>query len=421
MTLTSSQLLNFLTLVVLIDNGYAQISDSGQQSPTSEFSKAAVLQKTTPANLAADQEAEKPKNTAEERIAGLIDDMLTGGFSVRQRAIADLMNLGAAALPDLRRAVAQTKDGNQARLLVLIEQIQDREFAARLAALQQSPSIENAHQFPGWQRFQALAGNSPEILGLFLEIQAAQPQLFATAMFNSSDLPLVLEERSQQLSQKLDGRTAAEFPAAAYAGLLLLGSDPEIRLIRATSTNISQGLADQRFSKLVEDGKSRAILRALVGSWIQRPGISAERPLLFAIRHQMTEGKTLARRLIEARSRRFDMILALTAMAALGDLDDLPLLESAFETDVVLWPPRGQTAKRRDQEGQLRDTNFQVQTKDVALAAALHIRGVDFRQFQLDVQPDPLTVFAIDTLVFDNETTRKAAFDSYLRAFSAPD
>ena len=347
----------------------------------------------------------------------LVDKMLHGTFSERQMATAHLLELGVAALPVLKREAGFATGAIRDRLNFLRQQIHDIEFERRMEVLKQSLTLENAKSFAGWERFEAMADSGDDSISLFVEIQAAEPRLFSTAMFDPENLAVILEERSALLSRQLNGRTDGEFPAAAYAGILLLGSDPQVRLLRATSTNISDGLADERFSRLISDGKSRRVLEALVSSWITRPGISVERPLLFAIEHQMAAGRTVARRIIESGSNRFDMILAIVTVAALGDESDVPMLEKLFHVNSVLWPPKGQPAQRVDANGQAQDTNYRVQTCDIALVAALHLRKADFTRFNLKIVRHEQTVFAINSLGFSSDESRQAVITAYRAAF----
>ncbi len=354
---------------------------------------------------------------SKEAIAALVARMTSGDFAERQAATAAIQQLPAEALPNLRLAAKNATGDVGQRILIIARQLQDRAFQQRLLVFQQSPSIEAAGRLGGWDRFVSLSDTGNDQVPLFAAMLNASPELFSAAMFDPDSLPTVLEQSSNLLARQFNGRTESEFPAAAYAAHLLFGSDPGVRLVRATSTNISSAFADERLSALVTDGVQRQVLQSLISAWIQRPGIAAERPLLFAIQHRLPAGKQLASRIIEARSNRPDMILAILAFAALGDVEDVPKLQELMTNQTVLWPLRNQPAQRRDAEGGLRDTNYSVQTRDLALAVAIYLRGDDFNGFGLDVKPSELTVFAVDSLGFDSEDAREAAFSAYVTQY----
>jgi len=199
---------------------------------------------------------------------------------------------------------------------------------------------------------------------------------------------------------------------------MLLGSEPETRLRRATSTNISSALDDQRFSQLITDGVHAKTLRAIAEVWISRagqPGVAAERPLLFSMQHKLPAGRTVAIRIIESKSSRPDMIYSLLCLASLNSTDDLPLIESLFDNQTVLWPQRGQIVQNQNPGAPPFDTNYNVQTRDVALTAAAHLRRISPSAVGMKVRESDLTVFAIDSIGFTREEARTKAIAEYKR------
>lgn len=88
------------------------------------------------------------------------------------------------------------------------------------------------------------------------------------------------------------------------------------------------------------------------------------------MQHQLKSGRTVAVRIIESKSSRPDMMYSLLCLASLNSTDDLPLIESLFEDKTVLWPQRGQVVRNQNPGAVQFDTNYNVQTRDVALASA---------------------------------------------------
>ncbi|MCA9037653.1 MAG: hypothetical protein KDA91_21115 [Planctomycetaceae bacterium] len=361
--------------------------------------------------------AEESVSDAGARIAALVEKMEHGSFAERQMATRSLLSLSIDEIAPLQEIVAVANVDQRPRLQAIVDKIQQSEFDRRLSVATLTPSPETANALGSWKRFAELAGNSTDTVLLFLEMQKAEPQLFRSALFDRSQLPLLLEQRSQSVSKQLNSRVSEGFPATSFAALMFLGADPSIRLLRATSTNISDGLADERFHQLMVSGRNREVLRTLASQWVVRPGISAERPLLFCIKHQLPAGKTLAHRVMESKSTRPDMILAILTLAAFGSEADIPRIESMFSVHSVLWPPRNQQARKAVDVGKQVPSYATVQTADVALAVAIYLRKAEFADFGMTVKLQPVTVFSVETLGFEDEQKRKAAFAAYAAAF----
>ena len=194
---------------------------------------------------------------------------------------------------------------------------------------------------------------------------------------------------------------------------MLLGSEPETRLIRATSTNISSALDDPRFSKLITDGIHAKILRAIAEAWIARKGIAANRPLLFAMQHDLKAGRTVALRIIESKSNRPDMILSLLCLAKLKSTEDLPLIESLLENETILWPQRGQVVQQQVPGGPPVDINYKVRTRDVALVVAAYLRDIDPNDIGFKARTSDVTLFAVDSIGFRKDEARRQALAAY--------
>ena len=360
--------------------------------------------------------AEATISESDAAIRNLIDGLSTANFSDRQKAIAELLKLDADAVPVLESALLAANGETANRLRQIIAQLRKRLFDDRLQVFTADPSADNAAVLPQWDRFSALAGTSAAAMTVFGEVLNSERELFATRMFAPREIPTLLESRSAEFARLCHGRSDDEFPIASCIALMLLGSESETRLIRFTSTNISDALDDERFSKLITDGVHAEIVRAVTSEWLKRPGIAADRPLLFSIKYELPVGRSIAHRIIEAQSRRQDMYYSLMCLARLNSPEDLPLVESLLETPATLWPPRGQLVQELLPDRKV-GGNFSVQTRDVALAVAIHLRGGDPADFGIPALASEKTVFVVDSLGFDNDDARAAALARYRSQF----
>ena len=176
-----------------------------------------------------------------------------------------------------------------------------------------------------------------------------------------------------------------------------------------------------QFGRLVDDGVHAETLKAITGAWIKRSGIAVDRPLLFAIRHELSAGRSLADRIIRSGASNQSMYYALLCLAKLNSPEDLPLVESVINSNAVLWPPRGQTVQMmlpgRKLPGRLIAGSFSVQTRDVALAVAIHLRGRKPTEFGIPVIPSDETVFVVYSMGFETQEDRDRSLSSYRAEF----
>ena len=349
----------------------------------------------------------------EARVKAMIDKLSSASFSERQKASSDLLSVAPEFVGLLENIAASSTGETQLRLRMILPQLRKRLFDDQLEAFLKQPSIETAQRLPQWGRFEKICGHDEEALSIFGQILAAESRLFATRLFAVHELPPLLEIRTEEIAGKCNGQLDEEFPAAAVAAVMLLGSEPETRLVRATSTNISSALDDPRFSRLITDGVHSLCLRRIVEAWIVRNGIAAERPLLFAMRHNLASGRIVARRVIDSNSRRPDMILSLLCLARLNNTTDLPLIESLLNNETVLWPQRGQIAKNLVPGEAPIETNYQVQTRDVAVVAAAQLRGISPTDIGIAARTSDVTLFAVDSIGFSTDEARSRSLAAY--------
>ena len=353
--------------------------------------------------------------TTEFQVKAMIEKLASPSFSDRQQATEDLLELAPKSVTLLETAAASSTGETQSRLRMILPQLRKRLFDDQLAAFLAQPSIEIAERLPQWDHFESISGHDDDALHSFGQILAAEPRLFSTRLFATHELPTLLESRTAELAKECNGRLDEKFPIASVAAVMLLGSESDTRLIRATSTNISSALDDPRFSNLITDGVHAKTLRAIAEAWIVRKGIAAERPLLFSMQHNLASGRIVALRIIKSKSRRPDMILSLLCLAKLNSTEDLPLIETLLDNETILWPQRGQVVKNQVPGEPPLDTNYKVQARDVALVAAAYLRDIPPDDIGIHARTSDVTLFAVDSIGFSNKEARSKALAAYRR------
>jgi hypothetical protein len=363
------------------------------------------------AGIAAGQDAQKSRASIgdEKPLAKLVQQLRSAEFSERQQALAELLKLPATQVSELEALQDQTDAASRQMLSDVLVRLRKRHFEDRLNLFLAKPSIEFAEGLPDWDRFQRIAGSHPELLTIFGEILDAERSLFSARVFRSRDLSEQLELRSREFSELCTGRETDTFPEAMCAALMLIGSDPAVNLRRLTSAHISDAMKDPRFTRLIQDSDRAEFWRTMLGEWINRPGIAVDRPLLFAAENTLEVGRDLARRTISGPARSQSRYYAMLCIAKLGHAEDLPLIESQLPSNRVLWPSRAVPGLSAD---------YSVQTRDVAVAVALHLRGRTPEEFGMSVRRDDATVFDVTSLGFDSEASRNRILEQYRKEFA---
>lgn len=355
----------------------------------------------------------------QKTVDGLVSDLASPMFPKRQKAVTQLLQLDAPAVALLETKLKTATEPVAVQLRQVIAKLRKRLFDDRVEALERDQKPSNLTGMPDWDRFVKVTGNAEAALPVYLEMLKTERALFADRMFSSSELSDHLEERSTLLRAACNGELEEEFPVASAAALMLIASDEDVVLRRATSTNISESLQDSRFGKLISDGFHAGTIRALTSEWLKRPGIAADRPLLLSIEYQLSVGREIALRTLERHVYNQSAAYSLLCLGALQQTDSLPAVEQVLNDETAsrpIWPPRGKTAGDLISGREIEST-YSVQARDVALAVAIHLRGRRPNEFGMDVMSSELHLFTFDSMGFNNDDDRNSAISKYRAAF----
>ncbi len=362
-------------------------------------------------------------STAEDataKIDRLIGELRSPEFSVRQSATAALLKLDAIESGILDQKSRSLEEPEASAVRQIVVRLRKRLYDDRLAELVKAPTVEAAAKLPEWTRFAEIVGQDEKSLDVFIEMLQVEKDLFAMRLFASPELSGLMESRSREFSKLCNGRRDVPFPVATCAALMLLGSDSTLDLQRLTSTQISDAFSDPRFGELVDEGVYAPCLRRLAGAWMNRtsktgrPAIAVDRPLLFAIEHDLEEGRTLALKSIQTGAKFQSMAYSLLCIAKFRNADDLKVVEPLLESGTTLWPLANQKNKQLPTD----PTNtYSIQIRDVALVVASYLRQRNPADFGSAAQPSDATVFDFYSLGFEREEDRTAAIAKYRMAY----
>jgi predicted transcriptional regulator len=355
------------------------------------------------------------------KVDKLVDDLSSTKFATRQTAMAQILKLDAAAVAILEAKLTEASEPTSTQLRQVIPRLRKDLFDNRVAALDRNSEPSALSGMPDWERFVNITGDPKEALPVYVEMLRAEGGLFADRMFSSSELSVHLEERSKVLREACDGQLEEEYPVASAAALMLIASDESVFLRRATSTNISESLQDSRFGKLVTDGFHAETLRGVASEWLKRPGIAVDRPLLLSMEYQLPVGREIALKTLERPVYSQSTAYSLLYLGLFKQTDALAVVEKVLNDESAsrpVWPPKGKAVVDVI-DGRKVPKSYTVQARDVALAVAIHLRGRLPREFGMKVMPSSVQLFSLDSMGFEKELDRSAAFSKY-RAEYAP-
>ncbi len=382
----------------------------------------------------ADGDTQK-SDPSEAEYASLIRMLASETFAERRSAMDHLRNAGMAAVPSLKLVRTHGDLEFRERVEILIRRIQEDDYRRHFRELQQLRTAEQASYFPEWDRYAVVVGSHAGDIQNYIRIISAEPVLMSLAIHDRQSLPAAIESRLNQLVGEFYNSTGSRFPVESFSALLLLCSNEQLRLRGATSAMLSSALSDERLLQMFRRGTAdkqedplensdRTPLEFLVGRWILRRGIAVERPLVFVMATRIPEGRELAQRIIRSKTRRPEMMLAMLVLAIFRNPEDISLLESQFSNTAVLWPPRAGMRAAPNQErdgiegrGQSRGHGYRVETRDIALAVAIHLRGQEPELFGFMPHRVESTVFAGQSLGFADDQARQSALEHYGQAF----
>ncbi len=371
-------------------------------------------------NVPAGQAA--PVDDLQARVDGLVGELSSPLFPKRQKAVTQLLQLDAPAVPLLEAKLEYAPEAVAVQLRQVISNLRKRLFDNRLIGLNKTDDPAKLVGMPDWERFVAIAGSAEDALPVYLEMLQAEKALFADRMFSSSELTAHLEQRSTELRAACDGQLDEEYPVASAVALMVIASDETVTLRRGTSTNISESLDEARFEKLITDGFHAEMLRAVTSEWLKRPGLAVDRPLLLAMKYRLPVGREIALRTLERPTYNQSTAHSLLCLGAFQQTDTLPVIEQVMNEAAAtrpVWPPFGKSVEEVSPGRDIKST-YSAQVRDVALAVAIHLRGRRPLEFGIKVTTSESQLFTLDSMGFNNDTDRNAAISKYRAAYPSP-
>jgi len=351
------------------------------------------------ASAADDAQANSEQQDA--RYRALVQQLGDEQFSVRERAMTQLIEIGVparAALVEGRRQADREIRYRCERILSIVEELS---FQRRLTAFASGKS--DGHDLPGWERFRASFGDNADTRALFVQMQEAESELMKAVENGPQGVARAAEARCLALQQTQRSR-GQPTSLGSLAALLFAVNEADANLGMQAASMMFALCRQPLVNNAMSDRSKGKILRKMVGSWIEKSeGWLAYQTLLLAMQYDLKEGLVPAEKILKNPAEQpFAKQQAILAVAKLGDKSYVDRLEP------LLGDATRCSARR------IKNVTYETQVRDVALAAILLLEGQDPKKFGFDrFQENPTTAFSTTTIGFANNDSRDKAFEKY--------
>lgn len=342
------------------------------------------------------------------RVATLIKQLGARTFAARQRAQKALIAVGVPAKEALQAACHSDDWEVRSRARQALEAVLDLEFEARLNAFLSDESSATVQKLAGWERFCAVAGDTPTARSLFGEMQRAERGLME-ADDDPEHASRLLDQRAAHFSLLMEVTQAPQQPRislGSIAAVLFAASNPEVPVPDTTALAINRLGVQRSFTDAMNLRSTAEPLRKLVGALVARPFDSDSLIVYcnadFAMRYDLKEIVGPAKQVLAGVPAAAVYIHhPILALGKFGSAEDVPVIEPLLE-DVR---PAGVQGRRQDSNTEVRD---------VALAVLVHLTGQNLADYGFKrAKSDPTHLFQINSLGFHDAAARQAALKKW--------
>lgn len=304
----------------------------------------------------------QPAPQADE-IARLVADLSAAQFASRERAAARLIEIGQAAVPQLRLAAAESADPEvRLRAGQIVRRLSDGDLALRI---QQFLAGEEA-SFDGWRIFQAILGDNGPTRQLFIDLLRDHDGLLASLELTSRDRALALEQVLASVQDKMFRK--GEFPNQADTFAILLPViDPNVPVGAGYEDAVISVLQKEAATRIKQDAALSQPFLKLLENWAGRTGeTNREEVLRVAMQWDLAgAGLMLALETLGNSSPAEQMATALQAIARFGALEHVAVVRPLLEDH-----------RNVAEGGFIEGQEVVTRVSDVAMAAVAVLHGV---------------------------------------------
>jgi hypothetical protein len=196
-------------------------------------------------------------------------------FAERERAMGEILRIGASMAPHLRKAIESQEDPELVlRAKTTLSQMTVDDLESRIETfLTGAPGTsEKAYQwFPGWQQFESALGDSLAIRELFIEVMKAHPDVTKSLGGSTADRAAAAENVSVWVRVGMMERR--QFPTVADGVALLMPlTDPAVPIGGGYDSTVLS-VFNRHYGTLRRDAQLWPAVSALLTSWSLRSRI----------------------------------------------------------------------------------------------------------------------------------------------------
>ncbi|MCH2370737.1 MAG: hypothetical protein MK324_09430 [Pirellulales bacterium] len=321
---------------------------------------------------------------SQEPITKLVDALSSRQFATRQRAMATLIQLGPAVVPELETAMSNGSRELRFRAQRVLDAVENNLYQLQLEAFMQSG--EQAAQLPGWHIFKELSGTTSTARRLFVLMCRAEPELMRSLDRPKTIISSQITNRCRELQQIFRTYKRDSIQLGTVAALLFSGglSDVEVddTSVKTIYSVCNYNAFRNEMYKRNPNGTSQyrrtprsSILRQLFAVWMKH-GQSWDAQMAFNLAMQYDIKQCLPRaiELVRAKNTPCHVAqIALVAITRFGTPANLPDLEVGINDKSFCGVQQRVGQKLH-----------QTQLRDVAIAGALLIAGENPRDYGFD-------------------------------------
>lgn len=228
------------------------------------------------AMVVADEQVEQiRKEVTPDQASELLVSLAAPTFAQRERAMGEILRIGAAMAPYLKEAIESTDDPEltlRAKKTLSQMTLDDFESRVQIFLSGSADSSEKARQwFEGWTEFEAAIGDSNAIRELFVDVMKAHPNSPKSLTTNTADRMTVAERVASSVQLGMLERRQLPTLADGVAILLPL-IDPDVRLGGANEMTLLS-IFNRQFGQLQRDPQLWQPVSRLLEMWILRSRI----------------------------------------------------------------------------------------------------------------------------------------------------
>ncbi len=358
------------------------------------------------------QTPQRPVLTDDEKaqLREVFDRLGAAEFQVREQATTELIQFGDKAIEPLKQWQSESTNPEVlARLKLIIDHIENSGLPKRIAVFMSAPADVKKHGFYGWPSFSKVAGSNRVARRIFTQMLERHSRIcnedLSLEQMDALQIEIV---KSLWDLRRTTGETSIADAVVLQYLMIRLGKKSSEELERLTSDLV-------RFAPYARElnfQEDNSTLKRITGQWMGTVQRDTAGAMVVSLNYRIKEGLLIARNVLKnGMPDEMNFNVAMQVLLVFGDVEDLQIVESYFENDRVVF-----------RENDFADgvmVEVQQQFRDLALAVAVHLRGLTMTDYFPTVQPHHLRRYNPMTLKFlgsDTEQLRREAFEKYKAA-----